>query len=181
MSLSARCQRVTMNSKEVGRDLQSGRAASRLGSMSVPTRIVVGVAGGYLLGRTKKLRLALALGGLLAGGKLASQGKGVQGLLGQGSKLLESNPQLKELQNQVTGHLVEAAREARLMTAASRIESLTKSLQARQQGSAEQGGEQQGGQAALESALGGVTGSLGLKGSGKGKGKAQDRSGEEES
>ena len=41
----------------------------------------MGVAGGYLLGRTKKLRLALALGGMLAGRRLASQG---QGLLGPG-------------------------------------------------------------------------------------------------
>ena len=113
--------------------------------MTVPTRIVVGVAGGYLLGRTKKLRLALALGGALAGRRLAAQ-RG--DLLAQGSKLMEGNPQLKALQGQLTGKLVEVAREAALVAAASRVEALTKSLESRQRSGGQEDaaqGEQSGG------------------------------------
>src|SRR3954454_11574006 len=99
--------------------------------MSLPTKIAVGVAGGYLLGRTKKLRLAIALGGMLAGKRLASP---PEDLLSQGTQLIQENPQLKELQSQITGRLVEVAREAALTAAATRVEALTKSLQSRQEG-----------------------------------------------
>ena len=40
--------------------------------MSATTKIAVGVASGYLLGRRKKLRLAMTVGSMLAGRKLAS-------------------------------------------------------------------------------------------------------------
>ena len=39
--------------------------------MSTPTKLVVGVAGGYLLGRRKKMKLAITLGSMLAGQKIA--------------------------------------------------------------------------------------------------------------
>jgi cobalt-zinc-cadmium efflux system membrane fusion protein len=38
--------------------------------MSDNSKIALGVAGGYLLGRTKKMKLALSLGGLLIGQKI---------------------------------------------------------------------------------------------------------------
>jgi hypothetical protein len=109
--------------------------------MSAQTKIVVGVLGGYLLGRTKKFRLALTLGSALAGQRLVNHR---EDLLAQGSKLLEGNPQLKQLQNQITGRLLDVAREAALVAVATRVESLTKSIQP-QQKSGEGEGEEQGG------------------------------------
>jgi hypothetical protein len=109
--------------------------------MSAQTKIVVGVLGGYLLGRTKKFRLALTLGSALAGQRLVNHR---EDLLAQGSKLLEGNPQLKQLQNQITGRLLDVAREAALVAVATRVEALTKSIQP-QQKSGEGEGEEQGG------------------------------------
>lgn len=60
------------------------------------------------MGRTKKLRLAVSLAGMLAGKKLASNRE----LLAQGAELIENTPQLKELQGQLTGRLVDVAKEA---------------------------------------------------------------------
>src|SRR4051794_34702909 len=126
--------------------------------MSVPTKIAVGVAGGYLLGRTKKLRLAMALAGMLAGKRLAAQR---EDLLSQGTKLIQDNPQLKELQSQITRRLVEVAREAALTAAATRVEALTKSLQSHQQDGGEESGEQQEGGGAVGAAGDAATGAAG--------------------
>src|SRR4051794_13046314 len=144
--------------------------------MSLPTKIAVGVAGGYLLGRTKKLRLAMALGGMLAGKRLAAQR---EDLLSQGAKLIQDNPQLKELQGQITGRLVEVAREAALAMVASRVESLTTSLQGRQQSGGEQSDEQQdeGGPA---SSVSGLTGSLSGLRKGRRRQAEDEQSGDEQ-
>src|SRR3954468_16314871 len=145
------------------RDLPSEGATSRHESMSVPTKIALGVAGGYLLGRTKKLRLAVALAGMLAGKRIAAQR---QDLLSQGTKLIQDNPQLKELQNQLTGRLVEVAREAALTMAATKVEALTKSLQGGLESGGEESGEQGAGGAvgaasgAASGAKSGLTGTL---------------------
>ncbi|MGN6752375.1 MAG: hypothetical protein ACTHJJ_07455 [Intrasporangium sp.] len=109
--------------------------------MAAQTKIVVGVLGGYLLGRTKKFRLALTLGSMLAGQRLVNNR---EDLLAQGSKLLEGNPQLKALQSQLTGRLVDVAREAALVAVATRVEALTKSIQPRQKSGAGEGEEQGG-------------------------------------
>src|SRR4051794_33077877 len=93
--------------------------------MTNASRIVVGVASGYLLGRTKKLRLAITIGSMLAGQRIATS---PQGLLKQGSELLEKNPELQKLQEQVTEKLFEAAKAAAIATATSRLESLSQSL-----------------------------------------------------
>ena len=95
--------------------------------MSANSKIALAVAGGYMLGRTKKLRLAMTLAGMLAGKKVATNRQ----LLTQGAKLVENNPQLKQLQGQLTGRLVDVAREAALVAAASRVESFTQSLQSK--------------------------------------------------
>jgi hypothetical protein len=50
--------------------------------MSAATKIGLGVASGYLLGRTKKLKLAITIGSMLAGQRIATS---PQGLLKQGS------------------------------------------------------------------------------------------------
>ncbi len=77
--------------------------------MSATTKIAVGVASGYLLGRTKKLKLAITVGSLLAGKRLATN---PQALMAQGSQLLDKNPELKKLQDQITGKLFDAAKTA---------------------------------------------------------------------
>lgn len=64
-----------------------------------PARIALAVGGGYLLGRTKKLRLALTLSSLVAGQRLS----GSNGLLGQGLDTLRSSPEFDRLREQLTG------------------------------------------------------------------------------
>ena len=61
--------------------------------MPATSKIALGVASGYLLGRTKKLKLAFTVASLLAGKKLATN---PQTLLSQGSDLIDKNPELKE-------------------------------------------------------------------------------------
>ena len=86
-------------------------------------KIVAGVAGGYLLGRTKKLRLAITIAGLLAGKRLAADPKSIA------NTIVEKNPELGNLRGQLTEGLTGAAKELAMATAASRIEAMTQSLQ----------------------------------------------------
>ncbi|GHD23190.1 DNA primase [Streptomyces galbus] len=58
------------------------------------TGLGLAVGAGYLLGRTKKLKLAIAVGGLVAGKKLKLSPKAIGDLL---SQQLKDNPQFKEL------------------------------------------------------------------------------------
>jgi hypothetical protein len=81
----------------------------------------MGVAGGYLLGRTKKMKLALMLGGMAAGRRAGGPGE----LLAQGSKLLERSPELAALTDQVRGRLLDAGKGAAMAAAARQVESLT--------------------------------------------------------
>ncbi|WP_216699319.1 hypothetical protein, partial [Arthrobacter sp. H14] len=84
--------------------------------------------GGYLLGRTKKGKLALTMAGGLAGKKISGN-KGE--MLGQLNKLVESSPEAKKLMEQITGQLTEAARNAVLAGATRGIESVGTNLQNR--------------------------------------------------
>src|SRR5690349_10138588 len=90
----------------------------QLVAMSATTKIAAGVTAGYLLGRMRKLRLAITVGGLLAGRKIATN---PQALLAQGNRLVENNPQLKKLKGEITGRMFEAARDAAVSTATSRL------------------------------------------------------------
>ena len=49
--------------------------------MKCGARVALGIAGGYLLGRTKKMKLALIVGGLAAGKRAGGLGQ----LLAQGT------------------------------------------------------------------------------------------------
>jgi hypothetical protein len=60
------------------------------------------VGAGYLLGRTKKLKMALAVGSLVAGKKLNVTPKALAGLVQQ---QLRDNPQVKEIGDQLRGDL----------------------------------------------------------------------------
>jgi len=89
--------------------------------MKCGARVALGVAGGYFLGRTKKMKLALMLGGMAAGRRGGIPG----GLLGRGAALLDSSPELAALRDQISGRLVEAGKGAVMGLAARQIESFT--------------------------------------------------------
>ncbi|WP_062643983.1 hypothetical protein [Streptomyces maremycinicus] len=62
------------------------------------TAVGLAVGAGYLLGRTKKLKLALAVGSFVAGKKLNLTPKGIADLV---SQQLRDNPQFKEIGDQL--------------------------------------------------------------------------------
>ncbi|MGV9250050.1 DNA primase [Streptomyces sp. NPDC003697] len=66
------------------------------------TALGLAVGAGYLLGRTKKAKLALAVGSLVAGKKLNLGPKGIAELVNQ---QLQNNPQFKEISDQLTQEL----------------------------------------------------------------------------
>jgi hypothetical protein len=84
-------------------------------------RIAMGVAGGYFLGRTKKMKLALMLGGWAAGRQLGGPGQ----IFGQASRMLGESPELSALTDQVRGRLLEAGKDAAMAVATRRVEALT--------------------------------------------------------
>jgi hypothetical protein len=87
-------------------------------------RVALGVAGGYFLGRTKKMKLAMMLAGMAAGRRAG----GPAGLLSQGAKLLGQSPELLRLNDELKGRLLEAGKSAALAVAARQVESLTDRL-----------------------------------------------------
>ena len=99
--------------------------------MSDNSKIALGVAGGYLLGRTKKMKLALSLGGLLIGQKIPTNPRE---LLKQGQKLVQGNENLSEIDEMLRGNLLEAARAAALATLSSRMNSVSDSIRERTDG-----------------------------------------------
>src|SRR3954452_13825129 len=102
--------------------------------MSATSKIMVGVASGYLLGRNKKLKLPINVGSMLAGQRVATN---PQALLAQGAKLVEKNPELQKLQSQISDKLLEAAKAAAITAATQRLEGLSRSLQAQKSGGEE--------------------------------------------
>ncbi|MEN3271036.1 hypothetical protein [Pseudonocardia sp.] len=89
--------------------------------MKCGARVAVGVVAGYFLGRTKKMKLAMMLGGMAAGRRAGGPGD----LLKTGTKLLNSSPELARLTDEVRGRLLEAGKGAALAVAARQVESLT--------------------------------------------------------
>jgi hypothetical protein len=88
--------------------------------MDARARVAVGVATGYLLGRTRKLRLALTVGGLLAGRRL-----GTGGVLGKGLDAVTSSPEFSRLRKQVTG----AGRAAAVSAAANSLSRVSERIE----------------------------------------------------
>src|SRR3954454_20690582 len=100
-------------------------------TMNNAARLGAGVAGGYLLGRTKKLKLAIGLGAWLMGkrlqmspGQLAMQG------LGQ----LRQSPEFGEITDRLRNEVGGAGRKALSAAATSRMESLADRLRDRNEG-----------------------------------------------
>lgn len=96
--------------------------------MGAETRIIAGVTAGYLLGRTKKMRLALSLAGLLAGKQITTDPKE---LAKQLAEMADKNPRVAELKGEVTGEMLQAAQAAATAILTQRMNTLSDSLRDR--------------------------------------------------
>ena len=96
--------------------------------MNTTGKVAAAVASGYLLGRTKKLRLAITVGGLLAGKRLNTSPRA---LVAQASEIIEKNPELARLSDQVRGKLMSAGREAAIAAASNRMNRVSDSIRTR--------------------------------------------------
>jgi hypothetical protein len=88
-------------------------------------RIAAAVVGGYLLGRTKKMKLAIMVGGALMGKKVPTDPAQLLKLAGS---VVDKSPELQRLDAAVRGRLMEAGKDAALSVASSRMEAFTDSL-----------------------------------------------------
>ena len=95
--------------------------------MKCGARVAIGVAGGYFLGRTKKMKLALMLAGMAAGRRAGGAGA----LLGRARSLLNASPELSGLSTELTGRLLDAGKGAALAVATRQVESLTERVAGR--------------------------------------------------
>ena len=86
--------------------------------MKCGARVALGVAGGYFLGRTKKMKLALALAGMAAGRRAGGPGQ----LLAQGTKLLGQSPEVARLTDELRGRLLDAGKGAAVAIATRQVE-----------------------------------------------------------
>jgi hypothetical protein len=84
-------------------------------------RVALGVAGGYFLGRTKKMKFALGLAGMAAGKRAGGPGQ----LLAQGTKLLGQSPEITRLTDELRGRLLDAGKGAAVAIATRQVEALT--------------------------------------------------------
>ncbi len=89
--------------------------------MKCGLRVALGVAGGYFLGRTKKMKLAMMLAGIAGGRQAGGPGE----LLKSGTKLLAGRPELARLTDEVRGRLLEAGKAAAVAAATRQVENLT--------------------------------------------------------
>ena len=96
--------------------------------MDAKQKVAAAVAAGYLLGRTKKLKLAITVGSVLAGQRLSTN---PQKLLKGASSLVQNNPALSALSTELRGRAFDAAKGAAVSVATSRIDKLTDSLRTR--------------------------------------------------
>src|SRR5918994_5290643 len=96
--------------------------------MNTSAKVAAAVASGYLLGRTKKLRLAITVGGLLAGKRIATDPRAI---VQQLATVVEQNPELSKLSDQVRGRLVTAGREAAVAAASNRLNRVSDSIRDR--------------------------------------------------
>jgi hypothetical protein len=87
-------------------------------------RVALGIAGGYLLGRTKKMKLALMVGGLAAGKRAGGPGQ----LLAQGTKLIGQSPELTRISDEIRGRLLDAGKAAAMAVATRQVEALTERM-----------------------------------------------------
>ncbi|MFJ4848319.1 histone protein [Streptomyces sp. NPDC088733] len=92
---------------------------------STKMALAAGMAGGYVLGRTKKARLAFGLATYLAGRRFGLE---PQQLLTEGVRRLKELPQFEDLNDQLRGELMDAGRQALSAAADRRLADLAESL-----------------------------------------------------
>jgi len=97
--------------------------------MSKTSRVATAVAAGYVLGRFKKLRLAVMVGSALANDNVRNA---ALGYVKKGSGRFSSSPS-GTLTQQVGGKLVDAGKAAALAVAASKVDSISDRMAARSQ------------------------------------------------
>lgn len=116
---------------------------------STKAAMAAGLAAGYVLGRGRKAKLAMAVAAFLATKKLKAN---PQDLLAAGAEKLGDSPQLSQLVEQLRGEVLSVGREAlksladrRLGTFADALADRTKSLnQVLEAASEEEEGEEEG-------------------------------------
>ncbi|MGJ3561707.1 DNA primase [Streptomyces sp. INA 01156] len=91
------------------------------------TALGLAVGAGYLLGRTKKLKMAVAVGGLVAG----KMNLGPRMITDMVSTQLQKNPQFKELGDQLRGDLRGAGKAASGALVERQLDSLADKLHGR--------------------------------------------------
>jgi len=96
--------------------------------MKAGPRIATAVAIGYFLGRTHKMKLAIALAGMMAGRQIATNPRQ---LLQQGARVIASSPEVSRLSGQVRDQLVDAIKAAAVAAASNKIDALGDNLSKR--------------------------------------------------
>lgn len=92
------------------------------------TAIAAAVAGGYVLGRTRKAKVAFAVGTFLAGRRF---GLTPTALAAEGLRQLRESPQLAGLREQIGGDLLDAVRAAANTSADRRFTAFADTLRER--------------------------------------------------
>ncbi|MCX4550815.1 histone protein [Streptomyces sp. NBC_01500] len=95
---------------------------------STKVSLAAAVAAGYVLGRTKKGKLAIGLASLVAGQQLPLNPRE---LVSMGARKLAANPQVAPLIEQARGDVLDAGRTALSATANRRLEAVADALQER--------------------------------------------------
>ncbi|MCL6302788.1 hypothetical protein [Streptomyces kronopolitis] len=102
--------------------------------MMTNAKIGVALVGGYVLGRTKKAKMAIGLGMYLAGKRLNLDPR-------QLGKLVANSPVLGPLNDQIRGELVDATKSAATSALTQRMSTLTDSLHERTLALSDAGGD----------------------------------------
>jgi hypothetical protein len=89
-------------------------------------KVALAVGTGYLLGRTRRMRIALMLAAAGVTGKFPAM---PAGLVAQGLKSLGASDQLHDLTDQLRGEVLNAAKAATLAAATHRVDALNDRLQ----------------------------------------------------
>jgi hypothetical protein len=137
----------------------SGSPARRGDPVKCGARVALGVAGGYFLGRTKKMKLALALAGMAAGKRAGGPGQ----LLAQGTKLLGQSPEITRLTDELRGRLLDAGKGAAVAIATRQVEALTERVVHRVGDLTDAGGKAVGGVGETVGDVGKTVGGLGRR------------------
>ena len=94
--------------------------------MANGSKVAMAVGAGYLLGRTRKMRVALMLAAAGVTGKFPG---GPTQLVAQGLKSLGASADVSQLSQQLRGELLAAARAAAVAAATHQVDSLNDRLQ----------------------------------------------------